>query len=392
MHRTTRRRLTGLCLAATLSVPVAACGGSDDSGDAGSETPTNEESPTDSPAALQWADDVCSDVADWNAVLTQARETLANPRELSVAAVEGTFDEVQTATAALVEELRGLEAPDTEAGDEASQRVSDLADDLAQQADAVGEATAQKPEDAQQRLAQVSTVTGAASTMASETKAAVSDLRTLDGAEELQAAFADADSCQGLGSCTSPARQAAAGGGTDGRRAFQARSSTRLTSRMTTRATVVAGSSSRVVATNETSTTTVVRSATTSSHSRAPVSRRIRTCPSVTRVKTTSATALPIEAMAVRSKKTTSTRAVTSVTHDAHRGSATQPLAHERRELPRRDHPVPEPGRREESRVRRAGRGEQRGDRHHPVAGRAEDRLGRHRQRGPARSRSPRRR
>ena len=87
-----------------------------------------------------------------------------------------------------------------------------------------------------------------------------------------------------------------------------------LSTRIATRATAVPGSSTRVVTANAASTTTVVAMASTSSDRRAPVSSRTRRWPNVTRANTTSATALPIEAMAVRSNPNARTMATAAVT------------------------------------------------------------------------------
>ena len=147
-------------------------------------------------------------------------------------------------------------------------------------------------------------------------------------------------------------------------------------SRMATNATAVPGSSTSVVSANATSTMTVVRLASSSSHVRAPVSCRIRRCPKVTRVNTTSATALPMEAIALRSKETARTIAPAAVTRMPM--GARPPT---RRPIRGGNWPIVaicsgETCRRVQPRVGRAGGGEERRDRHQPVAGRTEHRLG----------------
>jgi hypothetical protein len=172
-------------LVAGLTLVVSGCGGSDDSAD----------EPT---AAESWASDVCSTVGAWTSTVADARETLSSPRDLSANEIEATFAEVSTATSTLVDDLGGLGAPDTEAGDEAEDRISALSEQLQEQADVVDEATGDQPQGMGELLARVSTVTGAVSQMVSDAQAAVADLRTLDGAQELEDAFASTASCEDL--------------------------------------------------------------------------------------------------------------------------------------------------------------------------------------------------
>jgi hypothetical protein len=173
-------------LVAGLALVVSGCSESDDG--SGSE-------PT---AAESWASDVCSTVGAWTTTVEGARETLSSPRDLSANEIEATFAEVRTATSTLVDELGGLGAPDTEAGDEAQDRIASLSEDLQAQADVVEDASGDQAEGVGELLARVSTVTGAVSQMVSDTRAAVADLRTLDGAQELEDAFTSTASCEDL--------------------------------------------------------------------------------------------------------------------------------------------------------------------------------------------------
>lgn len=185
-RRTARRRLAVLAgLVVGLAV-VSGCGESDDGA---------ESEPT---AAESWASDLCSSVGAWTTTMRDARSTLSAPRELSVDEVEATFAEVRTATSTLVDGLGDLGAPDTEAGDEAGELVSSLSEDLQAQAALVEDASSDQPQGMADLLARVSTVTGAVSEMVSDTQATVTDIRALDGAQELEDAFASTASCQDL--------------------------------------------------------------------------------------------------------------------------------------------------------------------------------------------------
>lgn len=184
-RRAARRRLAVLTgLVVGLAV-VPGCGSDDD---AASE-------PT---AAESWASDLCSSVGDWTTTMKDARSTLSEPRDLSVDEVEATFTEVRTATSTLVEDLGDLGAPDTEAGDEAGELVSSLSEDLQAQAAVVEDASNDQPQGMGEVLARVSSVTGAVAQMISDTQATVTDLGALDGAQEMEDAFADTASCQDL--------------------------------------------------------------------------------------------------------------------------------------------------------------------------------------------------
>ena len=168
--------VTGLALVAS------GCGESDDE-------------PT---AAESWASDVCTTVGAWTSTIADARTTLSTPRDLSANEIEATFRDVGTATSTLVTELGDLGAPDTEAGDEAQDRISSLSEQLQTQADVVEDATSDQPQGMGELLASVSTVSGAVAQMISDAQAAVADLRVLDGAQELEDAFASAASCEDL--------------------------------------------------------------------------------------------------------------------------------------------------------------------------------------------------
>ncbi|WP_159081331.1 hypothetical protein [Nocardioides sediminis] len=185
--RRTRRRLAAAGLVVALVATGAGCG-SDDDGDSADE-------PT---AAESWADDLCTSVGAWTTTMEEARTTLSEPRELSAADLEATIDQVSSSTSTLVGDLGDLGAPDTEAGDAAQERLTALSDEMESQSAVVEEAAGSEPGNLQQLLDRVSTVTGAAAAMLSEAKAAVADLRELDGAQELQDAIEGTASCQDL--------------------------------------------------------------------------------------------------------------------------------------------------------------------------------------------------
>ena len=150
-------------------------------------------------AAEAWADDVCASVSDWTGAIQDAQATLRDPANLSANDVEGTLDSVSTATSAFVSDLQNFGPPDTDAGQAAQAQLSTLSEQLQEQADIVTRALDQASGGSlQEQLAQVSAVSGALSTMVSDSVAAVQNIRELDGAEELERAFQDSATCQEL--------------------------------------------------------------------------------------------------------------------------------------------------------------------------------------------------
>ena len=177
-----RRHLAHLGLIAVLALATG-CGGSE----------SDQQSATEA-----WADDVCSTVSDWKGAVEDAQTTLSDPASLSADDVRGALDSVSTATTAFVNNLQDIGPPDTEAGEQAGAQLSTLSDQLQEQADVVTRTLNQPSANLQELLAQVSTVTKALSTMVTDSVTAVENIRQLDGADELERAFQDSQTCQEL--------------------------------------------------------------------------------------------------------------------------------------------------------------------------------------------------
>jgi len=183
-----RRHLAELGLVAVLALATG-CGGSE------SDQQT---------AAEAWADDVCSTVSDWKGALEDAQTTLSDPANLSANDVKDALESVSTATSAFIDDLNGIGPPDTEAGRAAQEQLSTLSGQLQQQADVVTRTLNQSSANLQELLAQVSTVSGALSTMVTDAVTAVENIRQLDGADELESAFQDSSTCQELRASDGP--------------------------------------------------------------------------------------------------------------------------------------------------------------------------------------------
>lgn len=147
-------------------------------------------------ATTQWAGGVCEAMATWKEAVTDIGGTLASGG-LSADGLREAAGDVQAATETLVDDLKGLGRPDTDAGQQAEEVVTGLADELSSQAETI-EKTVEGASGVSGTLQAVSTVTAALGTMGTEIGTAVTELSQLDGAQELEDAFKDADACQEL--------------------------------------------------------------------------------------------------------------------------------------------------------------------------------------------------
>jgi septal ring factor EnvC (AmiA/AmiB activator) len=106
----------------------------------------------DASAEEEWAGDVCSAVSDWQDQVEQTaddvREALKSPGAGTLAAIDAEVREIIDATDQLGDDLRELEPPDTEAGDQAKQELETLAVQLEATATNMKETFDNLPEDA----------------------------------------------------------------------------------------------------------------------------------------------------------------------------------------------------------------------------------------------------
>ena len=171
-----------LVLSATLAILSAGCGGSDTS------------------AEEQWAGDVCTAVSGWQDQVEQssndAREALQSPGAGTVAAIQANVQEIIDATDTLGNDLKGLEPPDTEAGEQAKREVDTLAVQLQATASNMKETFDNLPDDPSitdiaDALEPLVPSTQSLIESASSTFAAVKE-----SGSELKEGFDDADSCE----------------------------------------------------------------------------------------------------------------------------------------------------------------------------------------------------
>jgi len=192
--RRARRHLGRLALVAALAL-AAGCGGSE--GDQAQESP-------DGASAEAWATDVCTTVSTWKGAIEHSQAMLGDPATLSPKLVRHALDFAADATRAFITDLQKLGPPDTEAGQAAEEQLTTLSDQLQEQADVVTGALEKSSANLQELLAQLSDVSGALSTMVTDTSTAVDNIRQLDGADELESAFKDSPTCQKLTAGGSP--------------------------------------------------------------------------------------------------------------------------------------------------------------------------------------------
>jgi hypothetical protein len=179
------------CAAIAVVSCAAGCGGSSTSSQGKTE-------------AEKWADDVCSSISTWRDTVSQARSTLRHPADLSVGTFEDTLRDVVDATRRLVTEVGNLGPPDTTAGDQAADQLSNLSEELDEELAVLKRTIRSDTASLSEMLANLSTITGALSTMSSDTSKTVDELSSLDGAAELRDAFDSSASCQHLSPRASP--------------------------------------------------------------------------------------------------------------------------------------------------------------------------------------------
>lgn len=185
------RRWMATCAAIAVVSCAAGCGGSSTSSQGKTE-------------AEKWADDVCSSISTWRDTVSQARSTLRHPADLSVGTFEDTLRDVVDATRRLVTEVGNLGPPDTTAGDQAADQLSNLSEELDEELAVLKRTIRSDTASLSEMLANLSTITGALSTMSSDTSKTVDELSSLDGAAELRDAFDSSASCQHLSPRASP--------------------------------------------------------------------------------------------------------------------------------------------------------------------------------------------
>ena len=158
---------------------AAGCGGSDD----------------ETSGASDWANSVCSAVSTWKTSVSSAATSIQGGN-LSENSLESAVDDVTDATKTLADDLKDAGRPDTADGQKAKGVVDQLAGEIEDGAQKIGDAI----DDASGGglLEAISTITSTLATMGDQVGAAVDQLEQLEPAGELNTAFSSSDECSSL--------------------------------------------------------------------------------------------------------------------------------------------------------------------------------------------------
>jgi hypothetical protein len=148
-------------------------------------------------ATEEWAGGLCSALSTWSDSVQAVGTTLQDTSSLSVDAVRGAIQDVIDATATLASDVEELGSPDTDAGQEAEQTISGLADTLQQDA-ATLEQALEGSSGATGLLENISTITTTLASMGNAVGQAFTELEGLEAADELRSAFENAESCSDI--------------------------------------------------------------------------------------------------------------------------------------------------------------------------------------------------
>jgi hypothetical protein len=167
-------------LVASLALVAAGCGGKSEP----KATPTGD-----------WANSVCGALVTWTTTIKSLASSLkSNPTK---AGVQDAVDQAESATKTLSSSLKGLGKPDTDAGQQAKDDISQLADELTADVDKI-QSSVKDASGAAGVLGAISTASATLQTMGQQVGATFSELQKLDAKGELEQAFSNASSCKQL--------------------------------------------------------------------------------------------------------------------------------------------------------------------------------------------------
>ena len=139
---------------------------------------------------------MCSAVSTWKTSVSSAATSIQGG-DLSENSLESAVDDVTDATETLADDLKDAGRPDTADGQKAKDLVDELAGEIEDGAQKIGDAVDDASSGAG-LLEAISTITGTLATMGDQVGAAVDQLEQLDPAGELKDALNNADECSSL--------------------------------------------------------------------------------------------------------------------------------------------------------------------------------------------------
>ena len=151
-------------------------------------------------AEEEWAGGVCSAVSDWQERIEQSAadisEQVRSPGADTLATIESEIQEGVDASKELADELKSLEPPDTEAGDQAQQELEGLADQVEATVDKTKETIDSLPENAGLKEVAQTVAPLLPSLQALATNVSVTIANVKERGSELKDGFDKADSCK----------------------------------------------------------------------------------------------------------------------------------------------------------------------------------------------------
>ena len=172
-------RLGAVACAIVLAVAAAGCGSSNDT-----QSQTED-----------WADGMCSSLADWQNNVVAAGEKVSKG-DLSKSTLEETADGVADANKQLRDDLDSLGKPPTETVDKAKSALNQLGDDLNKNLEAIRDALA-KTSGNDVSFA-ITAVASSVQAMSQDLQNTSTQLKALQSDDTWKKAFNSSDSCQKL--------------------------------------------------------------------------------------------------------------------------------------------------------------------------------------------------
>ena len=163
-----------------LALVAAGCGGSDESSSA---------SPTD-----EWADGFCTAITTWTDSLKSVTEQFASPSSLTQDGLTDAANDVKSSTDTLVDDLRGLGAPDTESGQAVKTSIDELSTTLESEVSKI-ESAVDGASGLTELPSAISSITTSLSAMGSAFASTLQAIESADVKRELQTALEDSPAC-----------------------------------------------------------------------------------------------------------------------------------------------------------------------------------------------------
>jgi uncharacterized phage infection (PIP) family protein YhgE len=175
-----RTRIGLSAVVAVLALVAVGCGGSDSESDA-------------DPTAA-WASGFCSAVTTWTDELQSITSSFSDTSNLSQDGLESAAEDVRSSTEQLVDDLKGLGAPETQGGEQVKSSLDSLSTTLETESANIEE-TVQGISGITDIPSAVTTITTSLSAMGSAFSDTLQTVEDADADAELQAALEDSPEC-----------------------------------------------------------------------------------------------------------------------------------------------------------------------------------------------------